>query len=88
MDAGYVSPHDEGFLDGRGGKQLGVQLLCALCIALWTCGVSGILFFGLKAVDMLCIDADTEDRGLDDSHHGGSAYTFSKDEAKKDGLDI
>ena len=88
MDAGYVSPHDEGFLYGRGGKQLGVQLLCALCIALWTCGVSGILFFGLKAVDMLRIDADTEDRGLDDSHHGGSAYTFSKDEAKKDGLDI
>lgn len=83
MDAGYVSPHDEGFLYGKGGKQLGVQLLGALTIAAWTLGTSGILFFVLKAIGMLRVDSETEESGLDSSHHGGNAYNFSKPEDKK-----
>ena len=86
IDAGYVAPHDEGFLYGKGGKQLGVQILCAFVIALWTCGCSGILFGTLKAVGQLRIDSETEEAGLDSSHHGGNAYNFSKTEPAKEAV--
>ena len=65
-----------GLLTGgsTGGKQLGIQCLGVLAIAAWTCIVTGILFFALKAAGMLRVAPEVEEKGMDESKHGGSAY--------------
>ena len=56
------------------GKQLGIQLLGVLAIGAWTCILSALLFMALKATGKLRVDADTEEKGIDQSKHGGDAY--------------
>ncbi|MEM7392553.1 MAG: hypothetical protein AAF492_09400 [Verrucomicrobiota bacterium] len=43
-------------------------------IALWTCITSGVMFFVLKSMGILRVPPEDELAGLDESHHGGSAY--------------
>uniref|UniRef100_A0A7S0X4C6 Ammonium transporter n=1 Tax=Mantoniella antarctica TaxID=81844 RepID=A0A7S0X4C6_9CHLO len=69
---------DYGALFGGGAKQFGVQLAGVLVIALWTCSMSGLTFFGLKTLKMLRVSPQDEAEGLDASHHGGGAYNFEK----------
>merc|ERR1712070_203974 len=71
-----TSPDDYGCLMGGGGKQLGIQLLGTFVIALWTCGMSAIMFAILKAIGLLRVTEAEEEMGMDESHHGGSAYNM------------
>jgi len=79
MDAYTVMDEqtDYGAFYGGGGKQLGIQLVGVIAIAAWTCGLSAIMFGCLKAAGILRVSMDDELAGLDESHHGGSAYDFS-----------
>jgi len=74
-----VSCDDYGAFMGGGGKQLGVQLLGVLAIAAWTCGTASMCFAILKGFGKLRVSADDERAGLDESHHGGSAYDFTRE---------
>mmetsp|Transcript_48469 Transcript_48469/g.90278 ORF Transcript_48469/g.90278 Transcript_48469/m.90278 type:complete len:537 (+) Transcript_48469:128-1738(+) len=71
------------YMDGYGvfmggdGVQLGVQLVALVAIASWSCGTSAILFAILKHYKILRVDLEDEIKGLDLTHHGGSAYTFA-----------
>jgi Amt family ammonium transporter len=77
-----TSCDDYGALYGGGGKQLGIQIVGTLAIAVWTCGTSAIMFFALKMMNILRVSADDEASGLDESHHGGAAYNFAAAGAK------
>jgi Amt family ammonium transporter len=68
------SVDDYGAFYGGGGKQLGIQISGVLAFAAWTCGMSAIMFFALKAANVLRVSVADEATGLDESHHGGSAY--------------
>ena len=59
------------------GKQIGVQIAAIFAIAAWTCILSGLLFFGLKAAGLLRVSSESEEKGMDESKHGGSAYYSS-----------
>ncbi len=75
-----ASKKNNGLLTGgsTGGKQIGIQLLGVLAIAAWTCILSGMLFGALKAGGMLRVSAESEEKGMDESKHGGSAYHHTK----------
>lgn len=62
---------------GGGGEQLGTQIVGVLAIAAWTCGTSALMFFILAKANVLRVSPEDEKTGLDDSHHGGSAYDMS-----------
>jgi Amt family ammonium transporter len=68
------SPKDYGAFYGGGGTQLGIQIVGVIAFAGWTCTMSGILFFILKMSGMFRVSLEDEAAGLDESHHGGSAY--------------
>ena len=73
----YLGDYDNdryGALMGGNGRLFGVQLLGAVCIILWTCGILGPFFFVLKQAGLLRTSAEEEAAGLDESKHGGSAY--------------
>lgn len=74
----YGSKTDVGLLYGGNGAQLGVQLLGAASIAVWTCGISFVLFLMLKVFGILRVPQEEEITGLDISHHGGAAYNFEE----------
>eukprot|EP00951_Prasinocladus_malaysianus_P004008 scaffold28419_cov50-Prasinocladus_malaysianus.AAC.1 len=59
---------------GGGGMQLGIQLAGVVSILAWVCGLSSIMFFGMKFGGILRVPIEEEVQGLDESHHGGSAY--------------
>merc|ERR1712070_1219630 len=61
---------------GGGGQQLGTQIVGVLAIASWTCGLSALMFFAMSKAGILRVSPDDENRGLDESHHGGGAYDF------------
>jgi len=65
---------DWGLFYGGSGELLGCQIIGVLAIAGWTCGTMFPLFMVLKATNLLRAPADEERLGLDESHHGGSAY--------------
>jgi Amt family ammonium transporter len=75
---GLIDEDAIGGFYGGDGSQLGVQIAGVLAIALWTCGMSGICFFGMKAAGILRVSQADELTGLDESHHGGAAYDFAK----------
>ena len=49
-----------------------------LAIGAWTCVVSGLLFFVLNATGMLRVPSEVEEKGMDESKHGGMAYHDAK----------
>merc|ERR550537_23833 len=68
------SPKDYGAFYGGGGDQLGIQIAGIVFFAAWTCCCSGALFFTLKMTGIFRVSLEDEAAGLDESHHGGSAY--------------
>lgn len=79
LAAAFGINNDEyGLFYGGGGKQLGIQLVGVVTFAAWTCSTSGLMFFVLKTIGMLRVPESEELAGLDESHHGGGAYDFSK----------
>jgi len=70
-----TNPGYGGFF-GDDGIQLGIQVLGVVLITLWTCGMSAIMFMILKVTGMFRVSEEEEDMGLDESHHGGSAYDY------------
>uniref|UniRef100_A0A7S1T8N8 Ammonium transporter n=1 Tax=Compsopogon caeruleus TaxID=31354 RepID=A0A7S1T8N8_9RHOD len=73
IEAGY-SAKNAGFLYGSGGKQLGIQIACALGIMVWVTTLIGLFFMIFKLAGLLRISAEEELLGNDVSKHGGSAY--------------
>jgi len=67
-----------GIFMGGDGVQLGVQILAIVVIALWSCSTSAVMFYCLKRLGILRVPNDDELKGLDLTHHGGSAYTFDR----------
>ena len=70
-----TNPGYGGFF-GDDGIQLGIQVLGVVLITLWTCGMSAIMFMVLKVTGLFRVSEEEEDMGLDESHHGGSAYDY------------
>jgi len=74
-DAAYYSDRSDdckGTL--YGGKALGPNIVFIIVVWLWVGVTSVVLFGGLHAMSMLRVDADMEDRGMDESKHGGMTY--------------
>ena len=71
-----ISKGGYGFLYKGDPNQFGIQILGVVLITLWTCGMSGIMFGILKVAGLFRVSEEEEDLGLDESHHGGSAYDY------------
>lgn len=70
-----------GFIMGGGsggGKLLACQLLYIVMVALWTCAIMIPYFLLLKKIGIFRVSPEVEAQGLDVSHHGGSAYPYTK----------
>lgn len=52
----YGYANDWGVFYGGSGRQLGMQLLGLVCIAAWTCTLSGALFWTLRKVSVHHLD--------------------------------
>lgn len=63
-----------GLFYGGGPGLLGDQLVGGLAIAAFVLVASGLLFSGLKALDLLRVSAEEEASGLDISEHGSPGY--------------
>lgn len=83
LTAGAYGTYLEGYgvFMGGDGVQLGVQMLAVVVIGAWSCTTSALMFAALKYANILRVSIDDEVTGLDMTHHGGSAYTFSKEGA-------
>jgi Amt family ammonium transporter len=57
-----------------GGHPMGAQIIGSIAIPLWAFFTMMGVFLALKAVGMLRVDAEDEQRGLDLSEHGIPAY--------------
>mmetsp|Transcript_48467 Transcript_48467/g.90272 ORF Transcript_48467/g.90272 Transcript_48467/m.90272 type:complete len:500 (-) Transcript_48467:422-1921(-) len=81
LTAGAYGTYLEGYgvFMGGDGVQLGVQMLAVVVIGAWSCTTSALMFAALKYANILRVSIDDEVTGLDMTHHGGSAYTFSKE---------
>lgn len=77
----YERKPDVGIFYGGDGHQLGVQILGALAIGLWTCTVSFLMFWTLRSIGVLRVSQDQELTGLDISRHGGAAFTYGADDS-------
>jgi len=67
--------YDAGVFTGDGdGKLLGTQIVALLIEIGWVGILSAIMFLLLKVAGLLRVSAEVEEKGLDDSKHGGSAY--------------
>ncbi|CAD7695065.1 unnamed protein product [Ostreobium quekettii] len=78
LENAYGSTTDVGIFYGGEGHQLGVQLLGATAIGVWTCGISFVLFMVLRMTGSLRVAQEDEITGLDMSHHGGTGYGIGK----------
>lgn len=65
------------FAGGSKGALLGAELVGLIIEILWVGTLSTFIFGTLKLTGMLRVSADIEKAGLDDSKHGGSAYSKS-----------
>ena len=79
-----------GLLYGGDGSLLGAQAVAFCAIALWVLATMGPFFLLFRRAGALRVSMDEEIDGLDDAHHGGSAYemdTFLDAELGKSDLD-
>jgi ammonium transporter, Amt family len=78
-DAGFTMVH-QGFLFGKGlpfylrFSLFGCQCILIVVTAAWVVVNMCVLFYGLKAMNMLRIPIEEEEAGIDKSIHGGEAY--------------
>ncbi|MBN1962121.1 MAG: ammonium transporter, partial [Deltaproteobacteria bacterium] len=63
-----------GLFFGGGFHLLGVQALGVVSVAAWVLSASALLFFAIKKIIGLRVDAHDEIRGLDIGEHGMEAY--------------
>ena len=73
--AAYSDDQPCGAFFGCGGSQLGVNVLAAVMVMIWSFGMGAIVFGAMRLAGILRISEDEEFAGLDVSHHGGSAYS-------------
>jgi len=67
---------------GIGGKAIAAQIVFCLAVITWAGTISGITFFALKKFGHLRIDEETEEMGLDQTHHSPArAYAINTGEA-------
>lgn len=59
-----------GLLYGGDGSALGAAIVFLLAIIAWVGTLSAIIFFVLKSMNMLRVDAQVEEDGMDKSEHG------------------
>ena len=64
----------EGLFYGHGAGFLGAQVFGIVVIDLWAAATGAILFFGIKKIAGLRVDARIEEEGLDIYEHGESCY--------------
>lgn len=64
----------EGLFYGHGAGFLGAQVFGIVVIDLWAAATGTILFFGIKKIAGLRVDARIEEEGLDIYEHGESCY--------------
>ena len=67
---------------GSQAAQFGGQVVFVFAVTLWVGVLSLVMFLALRATDMLCVDAFTEEAGLDATEHGGDAYEQQRQEDK------
>ncbi|GMH94043.1 hypothetical protein TrVE_jg6168 [Triparma verrucosa] len=75
----------EGTKGGPGYRQIGIQLLGAIVIAVWAASTSFVCFWLVDKCVGLRVTLKEEKLGMDMAHHGGSAYP---DFVKKRGAPI
>ncbi len=63
-----------GLFYGGGVKFLGIQLAGVVATCVWAFGTGLLLFYILKKLGILRVDAKTEMKGLDITEHGQDAY--------------
>jgi len=67
-----------GAFHGGDGKQLGIQLLVGLVIAVWSATLTGLCFLLLKAFDSLRVPDDEDSyEGVDKLEHSVEAYSLN-----------
>ena len=72
-----------GVFYGSNGRLLACQLVGILAIAAWAALLTGGMFAALRRAGLLRISEAEEVRGLDVSHHGGTAYAVSSMDLEK-----
>jgi Amt family ammonium transporter len=65
------------------GKLLGAQIVGIISIAAWTCGLMFPFFFIFHKMGLMRVPEEEEVVGLDQSHHGGSAYNYENQDNLK-----
>lgn len=50
------------------------QIIYTLAVIGWVCAIMGPFFWGMKWAGLLRVPRSVEITGIDESHHGGSAY--------------
>mmetsp|Transcript_3378 Transcript_3378/g.13029 ORF Transcript_3378/g.13029 Transcript_3378/m.13029 type:complete len:215 (+) Transcript_3378:628-1272(+) len=65
-----------GVAHGGSGRQLAWQVAALGCYTAWALATSAVVFVGLRAAGLLRVKLEDEVRGLDVTHHGGSAYEW------------
>jgi len=79
----YDGEMEAGAFTGKGsGLLLGTQIVAIIIEVLWVGTTSSIMFFLLKVAGLLRVSAEVEEKGLDDSKHGGSAYQGAPGDGK------
>jgi len=67
--------YDAGVFTGDGdGELLAAQIVALLIEIGWVGTLSALMFILLKVAGLLRVSAEVEEKGLDDSKHGGQAY--------------
>jgi len=69
-------PVTYGIFYGGGFYQFGVQVLMTVVIIVFVGSTSAFMYYMLRKYHKLRVDPDTELAGLDNTNHGGSAYSF------------
>jgi ammonium transporter, Amt family len=66
-----------GVFYGGSGKQLGIQVLGIIAIAVWSCSLAAVIFSTLKAANFLRVSKEAELQGLDVSESIGQGRFLS-----------